>query len=223
MTIRRHVDLNAINSAYRDFQEACERAPLGMFEQARSVNDLIGETVDGLIARAHNSTAGIKVDNCDGIREIEALIFDMFRNKNPDSEIEAAIGLGRTLSEHPESAKRVLDGLQRDRDFLTCRIDEDQYAPTPILGNTDYDMSTFKEEADALVEGEGGLWEVRILNLGDDCDWVDFLVRAPTMDEAALRVEKHARKYPDMYFDIERPPTFDADRHNIYPVEGDDA
>lgn len=94
MTIRRHVDLAAINSDYSDFLDGVEIAKAGVVPIAQNVADLIGDAADGIIREAR--ALGLEVCNCDGIREIEILIFDMLLRKNPDSEIATAITIGET-------------------------------------------------------------------------------------------------------------------------------
>ena len=116
MTIRSNVNIRAINDDYGRFLAGVEAAPAGVLVQAQTISDLIGDMADGIIRRAREED--LNVCNGDGIREIEALVFAMLRDKNPDSEIETAIGLGRTLEDYPENAQCVLDGLRRDRDFL---------------------------------------------------------------------------------------------------------
>lgn len=124
MTIRRNVDLSAINDAYRYFETACERAPEGTFEFSKNILFMLGTQCDALLGSA--KAMGVETCNCDGIREIEVLMFDMIRRKNEDiNEIEQAIGLGRTLVEYPEAAARVLAGLERDRDFLSSLRSDD--------------------------------------------------------------------------------------------------
>jgi hypothetical protein len=80
---------------------------------------------------------------------------------------------------------------------------------------------TYKEDSDALEQGKGELWEVRVINSADGTDYVDLHVRALTDEDAAAKAEQHARRYPDMYFE-QSPPTFDADRNNVFRV-GDDS
>lgn len=127
MTIRSNVNIAAINNDYSAFLTACERAPFGTFELSKSILFMLGTQCDALIGAARALEIGVSTS--DGIREIEALMFDMLRRENPLSEIESAIGLGRSLQDYPESAERILAGLERDRAFLAglsaCDIDMD--------------------------------------------------------------------------------------------------
>lgn len=116
MTIRRNANIAAANSDYGSFLTGVEAAPAGVLVQAQTIADLIGDMANDLIRRAREED--LNVCNGDAIREIEAMTFSMLWDKNPNSEIETAVGLGRTLESYPESATRVLAGLRRDRDFL---------------------------------------------------------------------------------------------------------
>lgn len=116
MTIRRNANIAAANSDYSAFLTGVEAAPAGVLVQAQTIADLIGDMVVGLIRRAREE--GLNVCNGDAIREIEAMTFTMLWDKNPNSEINTAVGLGRTLENYPESADRVLAGLRRDSDFI---------------------------------------------------------------------------------------------------------
>ena len=106
MTIRRNLNLAAINDDFMDFEKACDLAPDGVLQQAKDIRAFIGEQADQLLSHAQRS--GIKTCNCDGIREIEVLIFDMIRRKNPDSQIERAVGIGGDLR---EADCATMDGL----------------------------------------------------------------------------------------------------------------
>jgi hypothetical protein len=119
MTIRRHVDLAAIDTDYAHFLNGCETAPPGMFGRALDVRDrIIGYCVDEVVRTA--GAAGLESCVSDGIREIEILMFDMLRTKNPLGEIAGAIAFGRDLeeAEDPEARERIIEALVRDRDFV---------------------------------------------------------------------------------------------------------
>lgn len=142
MTIRRHIDIAAINIDYGYFLDATEKAPEGVFEQAKKIAEFIGDHATEFLA-AGMDVQRLAVDNGDGIREIECLMFDMLRRKNPNSEIEEAMGLGRVLAAAPHdpsglsgSKQWIITGLTRDRDFLrSVRI-----AATPVEELTGSDL-----------------------------------------------------------------------------------
>lgn len=116
MTIRSHIDLRQPNYDYGHFLLGVENAPDGMFLQAKKIAEMIGDMADDLIHQTRRNQ--LSICNADGIREIEVMVFELLRKKNPTSEIESCMGLGRTLDEYPESRDRVIGGLIRDRDCL---------------------------------------------------------------------------------------------------------
>lgn len=119
MTIRRHVDVAAINADYTLFLDACEAAPEGLFDRSKDIRDrVLGYGVDEFARVA--SGLGLKTCPCDGIREVEAMLFDMLRRLNPDDEIESAIGFGKALeaTETADGRRDLVARLERDRDFV---------------------------------------------------------------------------------------------------------
>lgn len=106
MTIRRDVNLKQINSDYSDFQLALELLPRSLFQFARSVQQVITDTIDNLELTA--SIAEVPVDRCDRIREVEALTFDMIRqtNASPANEIWQVVKIGCDLSNRTPQAQR---------------------------------------------------------------------------------------------------------------------
>jgi len=123
MTVRKNIDLSQIAEHYRNFRVAMEDAPDGLFEATRkmfrSLDFGVTELLNGFDA------AGLVYDKCDQIFEIEVQLFQMLRENNPilQNEIENAIGLGYILSTgSADTRRRVLVGLERDRDFLAERV-----------------------------------------------------------------------------------------------------
>lgn len=84
MTIRTNVNLNAASDLLGFATDGCSQASHTAVD---CVLELIGETVDEL--RKQLVAMGIPVDNCDGIREVEALIYDWARRAKPEA-FEAA-------------------------------------------------------------------------------------------------------------------------------------
>ena len=78
---------------------------------------------------------------------------------------------------------------------------------------------SYKDDDDLLAAGEGGLWHVRVISSHDECNYVDFEVRAETEEDAAEKAETVAQRNPERYFDTPSPPTYDADRDNIELIE----
>lgn len=107
MTIRRNVDLNAINRDYDAFQFALSELSRSAFPFARRVQEVVTNSIDELELIA--SVQAVRIDRCDRIREVEALTFDMIRLTNPDSEIEQVIKIGHDLD--GKSPARVAEYL----------------------------------------------------------------------------------------------------------------
>lgn len=115
MSIRPNVNLAAMNKNLSLLDTCRQEAPEGMFTAACELSGIIGDTCDELIKTLN--AAGYKTENCDGIREIEALIYDWVRRSNPDNLVFAeAEGFGRAIQ--TEAAPRVRAQLIRDRDFI---------------------------------------------------------------------------------------------------------
>jgi hypothetical protein len=129
MTIRRSVNIAEINKDFTYFLDGCENAPDGMFTQALDIRDrVLGYTADEFLRVA--TAADLMTCNSDGIREIEAMMFAMLREKNPNSQIEQTIGLGKAL-EHAGSEgsavtkQDILDRLVSDRNFVQSQRQAD--------------------------------------------------------------------------------------------------
>ena len=114
MTIRNGVNLGSKNTDYSHFLLAVETAP-ERFERAEEIRAFIGEQADTIIRRARDF--GITVCPCDGIREVEVLLFDMIWNKARDTSIidhnaiGDAVGVGRQLDD-PATRTEVLRALR---------------------------------------------------------------------------------------------------------------
>lgn len=115
MTIRSNINARRANDLYTAFEEGCANAPIGTLEKSIEVRDRIGyvcdEFLDGM------KKLDVTTCNCDGIREIEVLMFDMLRRQNPGpGPIMEAIGFGRALQEQ---------SYQMDRDEIIRRVERD--------------------------------------------------------------------------------------------------
>lgn len=213
MTIRSSVNIRAINESYMAFEEACDRAPEGTFEWSKDLRQDIGETCDAFLALMRSK--GVETCNCDGIREIEVMLFAMLRDKNPDSEIQSAIGLGETLRDPAFDGESIIRGLERDRDAI-AQLAEAAMLQVGVL------PGSYRREVEELTSGAGDLWTVRVASSEDPMNYAEIEVRAVTDQEAADKAEAHARKHVDMYFDDPPTPRYVADRVNIYRSEEED-
>lgn len=122
MTIRSHIQAGSLNEAWGHFEAAAEAAPEGTYEQAKQVARLIGTFADDLVNGLR--TLGLQANNCDGIRDVEAVIYGYIRDSNPEASVfSTAEGLGESLD--GPSRDRVLAQATRDRDLLRDKASGD--------------------------------------------------------------------------------------------------
>ncbi|MBO9878478.1 hypothetical protein [Xanthomonas sp. D-99] len=115
MTIRSRIDARALNAALESFERCADEAPRGTYEHAKQLATLIGETAQSLISGLRE--IGLDANNCDGIREVEAVIYGYIKDSNPDATVfPTAEGFGAAL-EGP-ARDRVLVQAVQNRDFL---------------------------------------------------------------------------------------------------------
>ncbi len=114
MTIRRNVNIDALNDRYNYLERCAEKAPDGTYALSKATVETIGEIADDIMRRVR--ALGLRANNCDGIREVEAVIYGYVADANPDSELRVGEGFG----EHVDgpAGERVLAQAVRDRDFI---------------------------------------------------------------------------------------------------------
>lgn len=114
MTIRSNINARDLNDRWSNLERAVECAPEGTFEQAKAVAEIVAETANRLVKAS--AAAGLKVNNCDQLREVEAMIYGWIVDAQEPGELIAAEGFGAAMD--TPAADRVLAGIVRDRDFL---------------------------------------------------------------------------------------------------------
>lgn len=97
MTIRANINVRDLNTLYSAFERGCDRAPDGVFSLAKGIRQSIGDACDALLADL--KLMNVNASNCDGIREIEVMMFGMVAENNRDAtpaagEINQVVGLG---------------------------------------------------------------------------------------------------------------------------------
>ena len=118
MTIRNHVDLRGLNASWSDFERCAEEAPAGTYAQAKAIAEMIESHANALIKELH--ALGMKADTCDGVREVEALMYGYIRDSNPDAPIfPTAEGFGQAM-EGP-ARERVLAQAASNAAFFQQR------------------------------------------------------------------------------------------------------
>lgn len=107
--------LPAIKQALENFKRCAEDAPEGTYEDAKRLNEVIGDAMDGLMREIR--AMGLKADACDRAFELEAMVYDYVRQSNPDSALfHTAEGFGSTMA--GDARERVLAQARQNRDFL---------------------------------------------------------------------------------------------------------
>lgn len=115
MTIRTQIDVRALNDALGHFERCADEAPRGTYEQAKRLVELIGETAQSLIGRLRE--CGLEANTCDGIREVEAVIYGYIKDSNPDATVfPTGEGFGESMG--GPARDRVLAQTIEARDFL---------------------------------------------------------------------------------------------------------
>lgn len=98
-----------------NFKRCCDEAPEGTYEDAKWLNECIGDTCDNLMNDLRN--LGLKADACDLIYKVEATIYDYVKRSNPDNSMFAvAEGFGEAMD--GPARERVIAQAKRDRDCL---------------------------------------------------------------------------------------------------------
>ena len=98
MTIRRNVDIAAINSDYGYFLTAVSDQNIPpAYDIFVQIMEEIGNSVDDFLR--HCRFQNLETCNGDGIREIECLMFDMIRKKNPHLDFAQVIAVGMRMEE----------------------------------------------------------------------------------------------------------------------------
>lgn len=126
MTIRSSIDAQEANRLYMAFEEGCDNAPAGALDQAIAIRDRIGYLCDEFLAGM--KALDLAVCNCDGIREVEVLMFDMLRRKNPTGQIPAMIAFGIALQEAGEFGRPdIINRVRRDGDLWATREERERF------------------------------------------------------------------------------------------------
>lgn len=81
---------------FENFRRCAEEAPDGAYEQAKQLNQLIGDTCDRFIRELRE--AGLLADNCDRIFEIEVALYNYTKASNPEACVfPTAEGFGEAM------------------------------------------------------------------------------------------------------------------------------
>lgn len=98
-----------------NFKGCADQAPEGCYEDAKKLNEVIGETCRGLMKEIRS--LGLKADACDLICEVEAALYDYVRRSNPGHALfPTAEGFGASMN--GPARERVITHAAADRALL---------------------------------------------------------------------------------------------------------
>jgi hypothetical protein len=109
------------NERLSNIERCAELAPAGTYERAKAAKAVIDEVADSIftICKAH----GFKLRGMDGYRDIEAQLYVLLADSNPD-EYGLITGEGFGAAMDGPARERVLAQTVRDRDALTRILGE---------------------------------------------------------------------------------------------------
>lgn len=113
MTIPRTINMEALNERLGNMDNCAQYAPTRTFERAKTAHGIIGEALDDLIKRL--AAEGFDVCNCDGVRQVEAVMYGWVVTSDPETFLVAE-GFGSAMD--TEAKDRVIANMKRDRDFI---------------------------------------------------------------------------------------------------------
>lgn len=104
-----------METALHNFKRCAEDAPEGTYEEAKRLNNLLGETVDQFMRDLR--ALGLKADTCDLAFEVEATLYNYVKRSNPDGTMfPVSEGFGSSMG--GPARERVIAQAARDRDCL---------------------------------------------------------------------------------------------------------
>lgn len=102
-------------TALLNFKQCAEEAPEGCYDQAKALNEVIGNACDDLMRELR--ALGLKASAADFAFELEGAMYDYARKSNPDATVfPTAEGFGAGLN--GPARERVLAKAASNRDFL---------------------------------------------------------------------------------------------------------
>lgn len=108
----------ALNDQLTNLETCAEKAPEGTYVEAKAVAELVGDTSNALLAALES--LGMKANNGDGLRDLEAAVYGYVKASNPEAYfLPAAEGFGVAMG--TEAAERVLAQTIEERDRLAGR------------------------------------------------------------------------------------------------------
>lgn len=106
----------SLKTALSNFKSCAQDAPVGCYDNAKELHEVIGTACDDLMAAVRG--LGLKADNCDLIFELEAAMYDYIKRSNPLEGVLFATAEGFGASLEGPARDRVIMQAERNRDFL---------------------------------------------------------------------------------------------------------
>lgn len=103
MTIRSSIDARALNRQLENLEACAENAPEGAYQQAKDLSTFFGDTFRHL--QSELAAQGLMLDNADGYREFEAVLYGLIKASNPEATMFAV----------SEGFGSAMDGPARER------------------------------------------------------------------------------------------------------------
>ncbi|UTC28913.1 hypothetical protein MARCHEWKA_04010 [Brevundimonas phage vB_BpoS-Marchewka] len=103
MTIRTCINAGALSAQLSNLEACAQDAPEGAYEDAKALNAFFAATFVHL--RGELVALGLALDNSDGYREFEAVLYGLIKDSNPDCTTFAV----------SEGFGSAMDGPARDR------------------------------------------------------------------------------------------------------------
>lgn len=113
MTIRNR----ELNERLSNLQACAEHAPKGTYDRAKSAAEVINECSESIFAIF--KAAGFKLKGMDGFRDLEAQLYGLMLESNPEEyQLITAEGFGAAMD--TPAKDRVIFQAGRDRDALNA-------------------------------------------------------------------------------------------------------
>lgn len=111
--MRNHINIRELNDSLSKLNDCADHAPSGTYEDAKELNDLLGDTCDEFMRQL--KAMGLKTPNCDQIREVECVLYGYVVDANP-MRYATAEGFGSAMN--TQAKDRVIRQAAESHAFL---------------------------------------------------------------------------------------------------------
>ena len=117
MTIRRSINAAELSEQLGNLEECATMAPAGTYQDAKDLSGFFSDLFTHI--QGELKAMGLKTPNGDQYREVEAVLYGMIKDYNPDSTtFSVSEGFGRAMNMGDAVANRVIANAKRDIEFL---------------------------------------------------------------------------------------------------------